>query len=764
MSERPPSAIRAKTPAPRRLLARVRDLMAAPGTAEERLDSIAEIVAADLVAEVCSIYVRRAGDMLELFATRGLKPSAVHNTRLRIGEGIVGDIAALARPFALADAQAHPNFAYRPETGEEAFHSMMGVPILRSGQVIGVMAVQNRTRRHYGEEEVESLQTVAMVLAELVAGGELIDPNELRPADGNALRPLRLDGLKLNGGIGIGHAIVHRPRFRIERLVAEDAAVEHERLRRAFSEMHGAIDDMMTSEEMQSGGEHRDILETYSMIARDPGWFEKMDEAIESGLTAEAAVQRILDDIRARMAKVSDPYLRERVLDFEDLANRLLQHLLGDEADVGGKDLPADAILVAKSLGPAQLLDYDRKILRGVVLEEGSPTAHVSIIARALDLPIIGRVRDIADRVSDGDLLIVDGERGQVFVRPGEDVQQSFNDTLRAQQDRRRHYAGLIGLAADTKDGEHVELRVNAGLLVDVEHMAESGAEGIGLFRTEIQFMMHQELPSLDQQTEMYARTLATATGRPITFRTLDVGGDKTLPYIETDEEENPSMGWRAIRIGLDRPMILRRQLRALVRAAKQTGAELSVMFPMIAEVAEFDAARKLLTRELAAEGLPPDGGPIQVKAGAMLEVPGLLYQMAPLLERIDFLSIGSNDLMQFLFASDRGNPKLSERYDTLSPAALRVLHEVAGKCTAKGVPVTLCGEMAGRPLEAMALVGLGLRTLSMASPGIGPVKEMVRSLDVASLREYMLPMLDSPERTLRGKLRAFALDHGVAV
>ena len=428
----PEKTPRAKlTPAPRRLLARVRDLMAETGTAEKRLDQIAEIVAADLVAEVCSIYVRRAGDILELFATRGLKPSAVHNTRLRIGEGIIGEIGALARPFALADAQQHPSFAYRPETGEEVFHSMMGVPILRSGRVIGVMAVQNRTRRNYTEEEVESLQTVAMVLAELVAGGELINPNELLPADGLATAPLRLEGLRLNGGIGIGQAVVHRPHFRIERLVAEDPDIELERLQTAFVDMHGAIDDMMTSEHMKTSGEHRDIMETYSMIARDQGWLKRMEEAIKAGLTAEAAVQRVLDDLRARMSQVSDPYLRERVHDFEDLAHRLLQHLLGEPS---GPDLSAyvdGAVLIAKSLGPAQLLDYDAKALSGVILEEGSPTAHVAIIARAMDIPVIGRIKGIMDRVSEGDPLIVDGDRAQVFLRPGEDIRRSFLDTVR---------------------------------------------------------------------------------------------------------------------------------------------------------------------------------------------------------------------------------------------------------------------------------------------------------------------------------------------
>jgi phosphotransferase system enzyme I (PtsP) len=747
------------TPAPRRLLARVRDLMAGAGAAQQRLDEVAGIVAADLVAEVCSIYVRRAGDILELFATHGLKPSAVHNTRLRVGEGIIGDIAKLARPFALADAQQHPNFAYRPETGEEAFHSMMGVPVLRGGRVIGVLAVQNRTRRNYNEEEVESLQTVAMVLAELIAGGELVDPKELLIADAGNSVPLRLEGLRLNGGIGIGQAVIHRPHFRIERFVADDIPLEQERLRTAFSEMHGAIDDMMMSEEMQTGGEHRDILETYSMIARDPGWLKRMEEAINAGLTAEAAVQRVLDDIRARMAQITDAYLRERVHDFEDLANRLLQHLLGAPAGPDISELSDGAILIAKSLGPGQLLDYDAGSLRGVILEEGSPTAHVSIVARALDLPVVGRIRSATTQIADGDPIIVDGDRALAFVRPGDEVRQIFLDTQRTQQERKEQYNTLIPLPCDSIDGEHVTLMVNGGLLIDVEQMRELGAEGIGLFRTEIQFMMHQELPSVEAQTTLYYNILKAAEGGHVTFRTLDIGSDKTLPYLQTEEEENPSMGWRAIRVGLDRPMLLRRQIRSMARAAKQCDVDISIMFPMITEVSEFVAARELLDKEVDAEGMRG-----RVRAGAMLEVPGLLFQLEQLLAEVDFLSVGSNDLMQFMFATDRGNPKLSERYDILSPGPLRMLAGVVDKARAADVPVAVCGEMAGRPLEAMTLIGLGYRRLSMASPWIGPVKQMTRSLDIAKLSEVLRPMLDSSDRTLRGKLREFALDHGVAL
>lgn len=749
-------------PAPRRLLARVRDIMAGPGAAQQRLDRIVTVIATEMVAEVCSVYVRRAGDVLELFATQGLKPSAVHQTRLRVGEGIVGDIAAHARPLALADAQSHPNFAYRPETGEEIYHSMMGVPILRGGNVIGVLAVQNRTRRHYADEEIETLQTVAMVLAELVASGELISPEELTPVDGIALKPLRVEGVRLNAGVGMGVAVLHQPRFVVERVVGEDPAFEHQRLRQAFEEMHGALDSLFAAEGLRVGGEHRDVLETYRMIARDAGWLNRITEAIDGGLTAEAAVQKAQNDVRARMSQVTDPYLRERVHDLDDLANRLLQHLVGSDSEVEHAGLPQDMILIARSLGPAELLDYDYTRLRGLVLEEGSPTAHVAIVARALDIPVVGQARDALARIEPGDTVIVDADNAQVLVRPGDDVQQAFLENIKSRAARIAAYAAVRDLPPVTLDNERVSININAGLLVDMAHLHDFGADGVGLYRTEVPFMIRPAFPDVPTQQQIYAKVIRQADSKPVVFRTLDVGGDKILPYWDPSNEENPAMGWRAIRVALDRPAILRQQLRALIRAS--AGRELRLMFPMIAEVAEFVAARALLDRELERERARSGRVPALVSVGAMLEVPSLIYQLPILLRRVDFLSIGSNDLLQFLFASDRGNPRIADRYDVLSPPVLRCLSAVVAECARANVPVSLCGEMAGRPLEAMALIGLGLRTLSMAPPSVGPVKTMVRSVALDPLRRYVDTLLDLPTRSVREQLRGFARDHGVVI
>ncbi len=746
----------------RRLLRRLRDIMAGSGSAQQRLDKIVQVIAADMVAEVCSAYIMRAGEVLELFATEGLRREAVHRTRLRVGEGLVGVIGATARPLALADAQSHPDFAYRPETGEEVYHSLMGVPILRGGRVLGVLVVQNRTLRNYTEDEVEALQTIAMVLAELAASGELVEPGELAPGDGIALLPVRLEGTRLNAGLALGAAVLHEPRIVIRQIVAEDPEAELERLGRAVGEMQSAIDALLAASDVADGGEHRDILETYRMFAADRGWLARIREAVRSGLTAEAAVQKVQDDNRARMNQVSDPYLRERLADLEDLANRLQQHLAGGTPTVATADLPDEFILIARSMGPAELLDYDRRRLKGLVLEEGSPTAHVAIVARALDIPVVGRVKDILAKVETGDLVVADGDHAQVYIRPGEDIQEAIAANIQMRLAQKEKYAAIRNAPAATLDGVAVTLHLNAGLLIDLPYLDETGAAGIGLYRTEIPFMVQDSFPDVDHQAELYGRILDHAGDRPVTFRTLDIGGDKVLPYLPEAEEENPAMGWRAIRIAIDRPAMLRQQLRALLRAA--SGRRLRVKFPMVAEVAEFEAARAVLGVELRRAS---DRGltlPSEIKVGVMLEVPALLWQLPMLLPLVDFVAVGSNDLLQFLFACDRGNPRLAGRYDPLAPAVLAMLRELVRECDRHEVPVSLCGEMAGTPLEAMALLGVGFRILSMTASSVGPVKMMVRSLHLAPLEQFLATLDTSPDHSLRAKLSAFAQDHNVVI
>ena len=746
----------------RRLLRRLRDVMAASGTAQERLDRIVRIVAAEMVAEVCSAYVMRAGEVLELFATEGLRREAVHRTRLRVGEGLVGGIAATARPLALADAQAHPDFAYRPETGEEIYHSLMGVPILRGGRVLGVLVVQNRTPRRYTEDEIEIAQTIAMIVAELIASGELVNPLEMAQSSSGALLPLRLNGVRLNDGLAIGPAVLHTPKLVIRQVVAEDIESELARLRRAVSAMQSAIDDLVAASRGLGAGEHRDIIETYRMFAADRGWLGRITEAVRSGLTAEAAVQKIREETRTRMMQIADPYLRERVLDLEDLANRLQHFLAGGLSGAEAGALPPEFILVAHSMGPAELLDYAHRRIRGLVLEEGSPTAHVAIVARAFDIPVVGRVEDATNRIEPGDIVIVDGDHGQVMIRPSEDIHQSIVDAIAERTRRRAYYDTLRDQPAVTRDGVPIRLLLNAGLLIDLVQVAATGAEGVGLFRTEIPLLTRDAFPDVADQTGFYRRAYEQVGERPIIFRTLDIGGDKVLPYLSHAAEDNPAMGWRAIRIGLDRPAMLRQQLRALLRAA--AGRDLWVKFPMIAEVAEFERARALLElerRRAAEEGYVP---PRSVRVGVMLEIPSLLWQLPALLERVDFLSIGTNDLVQFLFACDRGNPRLADRYDLLSAPMVSLLRDVVTKCAAADVPLIMCGEMAGSPVEAMTLIALGFRTLSLTATALGSVKTMIRSLDTGGVSRYLDEIGERPDHSLRHRLEAYARDHAVAL
>jgi phosphotransferase system enzyme I (PtsP) len=745
----------------RRLLRRLVAVVAEPTSPQQRLDKIVKMIAADLVAEVCSVYVQRAGDVLELFATEGLAREAVHRTRLRVGEGLVGTIAATGDVINTADAQSHPNFVYRPETGEEIYHSMLGVPILRSGRVVGVLTIQNTARRQYGEDEIDAMQIIASVLAEMFASGGIVDRERYTDLGGVTAERMRLEALRLVEGIAIGRAWLHAPRIEIERLLADDPAAEWARLEQAMAALRSSLDRMLARADLASG-EHREVLEAYRMFADDAGWLRRIREAIDTGLSAEAAVRRIQEQTRLRIGHAADPYLKERLLDLDDLANRLLLHLSGRSSAHDPAAVPEDCILVARNLSAAELLEYDRSKLKGIILEEGSKTAHVTIVARALGIPLVGRVSGAMALFEPGDPVALDAENGVVFLRPGEDVLQAFARTVQARKERHRQLAALKDLPATTRDGFEVWVGINAAFLADLPALRETGAAGIGLFRTELGFMTRPSWPSVEEQTELYRRVLDLAEGRRVVFRTLDIGSDKHLPYWRAPAEDNPALGWRAIRIALDRPALLRDQLRALLAAAD--GRPLAVMFPMVAEVAEFTAARRLLLQEI--ERLEGRGKrrPERLEVGVMFEVPSLFWQLDALLREVDFVSIGSNDLLQFLFACDRGNPMLAERYDVLAPAPLALLRDLVERCRAAGVPLTLCGEMASRPLEAMALVGLGVRRLSLAPSELGAVKATIRSLEASRLAAYLEPLLRLPDRSLRRRLLAWAIDHEVVL
>ncbi|MDE0932082.1 MAG: phosphoenolpyruvate--protein phosphotransferase [Novosphingopyxis baekryungensis] len=745
----------------RQILTGLHDVMASRTHAQGKLNNVVEIIGEALNSEVCSIYQLREGS-LELFATRGLNADAVHVTRLANGEGLVGTIAENVDTLNLAEAAAHPNFLYMPETGEEKFHSFAGVPIVRSERAVGVLCVQHVEPRKYEEVEIEALQTVAMVLAELIANAELIDDQRTQAVTDTG--STRLTGLPLVKGMAAGVAIFHQPRITIEHVVAEDTEAERHRVYSAFDKMREQIDRMASQADFGVGGEHEEVLSTYKMFAYDEGWSRRINEAIDSGLTAEAAIERVQQRTRMRMRQIDDPLLAERMHDLEDLSNRLLRIVSGQMGTAAQFGLRTDSILIARNLGPAELLEYDRRRLKGVILEEGSLTAHVTIVARAMGVPMIGRARGIRSHVREGDELLLDAESNSIFIRPDDQVVESYETKLARRQEQRAHYATLRSAEPITSDGTRISVMVNAGLRDDVGAVAMTGADGVGLFRTEFQFLVSSTLPQRERQMRFYRDVLDAAGDKPVTFRTLDIGGDKALPYIKDAgaDEENPAMGWRAVRVALDRSGLMKAQARALIEAA--SGRLLQVMFPLIAEPWEFFEARDLFYEQVEFLRARKKQLPTHIRYGAMLEVPALADALDQLVGELDFLSVGTNDLTQFLFAADRAHPRLAERYDWLSPAILRFLRRIAQQLEGTQVQLSVCGEMGGRPLEALALLGLGYRRLSITPAAVGPIKAMVRSLDLAAASSFMEACLANPPRDMRAALTRWTTENGVDI
>ncbi len=748
--------------AARTILTRLHEVMASRSHAQAKLNTVVDVIGASLDSEVCSIYLLREG-MLELFATKGLAQEAVHVTRMAIGEGLVGTIAQNTETLNLAEATAHPDFLYRPETGEDKFHSFAGVPIVRRERAVGVLCVQHVDPRRYEEVEIEALQTVAMVLAELIANADLVDEETAAGLSPQMTGPQRLPGLSLVKGLAAGVAVFHQPRITIEHVMAEDRDAELQRVYLAFDKMREQIEKMAAQAEFGVGGEHEEVLETYKMFAYDEGWSRRIIEAIDSGLTAEAAIERVQQRTRMRMRQIDDPLLADRMHDLEDLSNRLLRIVSGQMGTAASMGLRQDSILIARNLGPAELLEYDKRRLKGVVLEEGSLTAHVVIVARAMGIPVLGRVRGLRGAVREGDPLLLDGDQGTVTARPLPAMAEAFEARFVRNKERQAAYAALREVEPFTRDGTRIKVMMNAGLRDDMPNLSLTGADGVGLFRTEFQFLVSATLPARERQTRLYRDVLEAAGDKPVVFRTVDIGGDKVLPYLrhnDGEQEENPAMGWRALRVALERDGLLKVQARALLEAA--AGRTLNVMFPMVSEPWEFEAARAVFERQREFLKGQKKLLPEAIRYGAMLEVPALAEQLDVIAPRLSFLSIGTNDLTQFLFAADRSNPKLAERYDWLSPAILRFLRRVQQAVAGHDVDVTVCGEMGGRRLEALALLGIGIHRLSITPASVGPIKELVRKVDLAEIGEAMNGWLRSPPPSLRAALTDWAQDRGI--
>ncbi|WP_170362531.1 MULTISPECIES: phosphoenolpyruvate--protein phosphotransferase [Ruegeria] len=738
----------------RKLLGRLREEMASEAAGQERLDRITHLIADSIRAEVCSVYLFRDEDTLELCATEGLAPEAVHKTRMRMGEGLVGRVAQSGKVVNTPDAPSAKGFRYMPETGEERFSSFLGVPVQRLGEKLGVLVVQSREARRFSADEVYALEVVAMVLAEMAELGAFV-------GEGAALSPLHQQSVQLSGGpaqegYAEGHVWLHEPRVVVTNPIADDPHRERERLNEAVEELRVGVDKML---EISQGGdkEQLQVLEAYRMFANSKGWMRRMEEDIALGLSAEAAVEKEQSQARARMGQVTDPYLRERLADLDDLSNRLLRILTG-QGNTNGSDLPPDPILIARNIGPGDLLEYGRS-LKGIVLEEGSVGSHATIVARALAIPLVVHVGRITTEALNGDHILVDGDQGIVHLRPEDTVANAVRDKIAMQAKAQERYASIRETPTVTRDGERINLVMNAGLMADLPSLNNSGAEGVGLFRTELQFLIRNQMPKRSELVTQYQRVLDAAEGKRVIFRTLDIGSDKVLPYMKHVAEPNPALGWRAIRVGLDKRGVMRMQLQALLRAAN--GRPLSIMFPFVAQADEFYEARWEVNKTIEREKRLGHILPETLEVGAMLETPSLAFAPQKFFDEVDFVSVGGNDLKQFFFAADRENELVRRRYDTLNVSFLSFIAQIVERCNSSNTPLSFCGEDAGRPVEALCLAAMGIRTLSMRPASIGPVKSVLLRADLQSLRKIIADARHRGEQSVRPAVMEWLRNQG---
>jgi phosphotransferase system, enzyme I, PtsP len=741
------------------LLKQLRDIMASPKSLDEKLDHIVRQIALGLAYDVCSLYLMRAGDVLELYATYGLNREAIHQTRLIVGQGLVGRIAANAVSLAVQDAQNHVDFVYKPETGEEIYNSLLGIPLLKDDKVIGVLVTQNHESRLYDEDEIEILETMGMVIAELMSRYDIISPSVFSALAGFA-NPQRLDVSMISPGLAVGQVILHTPKITVTTTISDDSEYEKKRLEKGLNHIVFSIEKWINDNLSLHEEEAISILEMYKILSKDPGWIQKVEENIETGLTAEAALLKVQNELRYRIRKIDNSFFQERLKEFEDITNRLLLYLTNQEKGQH-QDLPPNAILFAKSLTPAELLSYDRSKIKAIVLCHISPTSHIAILAKTFNMPIVRCVDHVLSLVDSLDTVVVDADNGQVFLKPSENLIHMFQHILQTREKQKLVFESYKHRLAITQDQQHVSIMMNAGLLADLVNFEEMGAEGVGLYRTELPFMMHPHFPTLAQQVKVYKRALDYAQGKPVFFRTLDIGGDKVLPYIKPPHQEpNPALGWRGMRVLTDRPGILKKQLSALIRAAD--GQDLWVMFPMISEAWELDKALELFYHELDVAKQKKQSQPRSVKVGIMLEVPALFLELPKILKKIDFISLGSNDFFQFFYACDRLSESMSARYDFLSPSMLKFCKKLVNTCKAENVLLSICGETASQPLEAITLAGLGFRNFSMIPSHIGPIKAMFLGCNLNEFENFLTPLLESEQRNFREHIKHYMIDHHI--
>ena len=533
--------------------------------------------------------------------------------------------------------------------------------------------------------------------------------------------------------------------------IADDPHRELERLKEAVDELRVGVDQMLAGA-MGGDAEQLEVLQAYRMFANSRSWMRRMEEDISRGLSAEAAVEKEQSAARTRLGQVPDAYLRERLHDLDDLSNRLLRILTG-QGSATGAEMPDDPILIARNIGPGELLEYGRQ-LKGIVLEEGAVGSHAAIVARALAIPLVLQASRITTEALNGNHIMVDGDQGVVHLRPDDNVVTAFRDKMAMLHKAQERYSSIRDKPAETLCGKTISLHMNAGLMADLPSLESSAAEGVGLFRTELQFLIRNQMPKRTELAQIYSGVLDAAKGKRVVFRTLDIGSDKVLPYMKATDEPNPALGWRAIRVGLDKPGVLRMQLQALLRAAN--GRPLSVMFPFVAQFDEYRAARAEMDKAIERERILGHTLPERLEVGAMLETPSLAFAPKKFFEEVQFLSIGGNDLKQFFFAADRENERVRRRYDTLNVSFLTFIEGIADRCASTGTHLSFCGEDAGRPIEAVCLAAIGIRCLSMRPASIGPVKHLLMRVRLDAVKAVIDAARERGEQSVRSAVMQY--------
>jgi len=736
------------------LFKRVSEALSKPQTLPTRLSHALKAISLDMGAKVAILYLLTPDRYLEVYAVYDSENPHHKKIRFRVGEGVVGFIAASGKGVICDNISRHPNFLFRPGIADHVNLAFLGAPLISSKGVVGVLTLQNHPSKPFEKWREKDLIEIANYFAKLP---ELERFPILNTEEGKISGMQTLQGISFNPGLAIGTVVLHQPYSWKETDCSLNPKEESLRLKMAIRDMIESIDRLVESTPPLEK-DTQEVLSSYRMIASDRGWIRKMQEYVHKGLTAESAVQKVRRHTRERFAQIGNQVLKGRISDVEDLASRLLKHLSGK--DSVSEDLPESTILVAHNLGPAELLDYDRRFIKGLVLEEGIHTAHVAIVARALDIPVVGRVPLLLTHVDAGDKLIVDGEQGTVIVNPNSEALQDAREKKTQMKEWQVLNKELHDSPCQTLDGIPITLTLNAGLPIDLHHLEEVPFEGVGLYRTEIPFMMRSSFPDVKVQTEIYRDVFEQAKGHSVTFRTLDIGGDKIVPYMWRIQDENPVLGWRAIRVSLDKPAILRQQVRALIHASQ--GKELRLLFPMVSDISEYREARQHVEHEWNRSQQSQISLPASLTYGVMLEVPSIVDQLEPLLKEVDFISVGTNDLFQFFYACDRTNPNVSNRYDVLSSSFLGYLQKIQMACEAAKVPINICGEMAGKPLEALALLAIGYRSLSVAGPSAGHLKKMILSLPLKETEKFLSDALGTYSPSLRPNLLSFAKQHHI--